>query len=139
MNRTEARELLMQIAFQMEAQGDFSEEALSRYFELNPESENAKQKKYISSVCEALRNNKKEIDGAIEKYSKGWKLNRIAKVDLSIMRVSLAESYYLPEGECTPVGASINEAVKIAKKYGSDNSGKFVNGILGEIARKDGR
>ena len=45
MNRTEARELLMQIAFQMEAQGDFSEEALSRYFELNPESENTKQKK----------------------------------------------------------------------------------------------
>ena len=135
MNRTEARELLMQIAFQMEAQGDFSEEALSSFFELDPDTDISKQKKYINAVCGALRDNKKEIDGSIESYSKGWKLGRIAKVDLSVMRISLAESYYLPEDERTPVGASINEAVKIAKKYGSDNSGKFVNGILGEIAR----
>ena len=135
MNRTEAREYLIQIVFQMETQEDFSEEALDRYFELQIEDDDIKQKKYIKAVCEAIRNNKDEIDATIEKYSKGWKLNRIAKVDLSAMRVSLAESYYLPEEDRIPTGASINEAVKLAKKFGSENSGKFVNGILGEISR----
>lgn len=135
MNRTNAREYLMQMIYQMEAQDDFSKEALDRFIELNIEEDDKKQIEYIKDVCDAFVANKGEIDSSIEKYSKGWKLGRIAKVDLAVMRLCLAESYYLPEEKKTPEGAAINEAVKLVKRFGTDDSGKFVNGILGEISR----
>ena len=137
MNRTEAREKLMQMLFQMETQSDFSDEALDRYMETYIEEDDAKEKKYIKDVYTAFKNNKEEIDSLIEKYSKGWKLSRIAKVDLSAMRICIAEYRFLEEGSKTPVNAAVSEAVRIAKKYGTENSGKFVNGILGEINRKE--
>ncbi len=135
MNRTNAREYLMQMIYQMEAQNDFSKDALDRFIELNIEEDDKKQIEYIKDVCDAFASNKEEIDSSIEKYSKGWKLGRIAKVDLAVMRLCLAESYYLPEEKKTPEGAAINEAVKLVKRFGTDDSGKFVNGILGEISR----
>jgi len=135
MNRTNAREYLMQMIYQMEAQNDFSKDALDRFIELNIEEDDEKQIEYIKDVCDAFVSNKEEIDSSIEKYSKGWKLGRIAKVDLAVMRLCLAESYYLPEEKKTPEGAAINEAVKLVKRFGTDDSGKFVNGILGEISR----
>lgn len=135
MNRTNAREYLMQMIYQMEAQNDFSKDALDRFIELNIEEDDEKQIEYIKDVCGAFVSNKEEIDSSIEKYSKGWKLGRIAKVDLAVMRLCLAESYYLPEEKKTPEGAAINEAVKLVKRFGTDDSGKFVNGILGEISR----
>ncbi len=134
MNRTIAREKLMQALFQMETQKDFSDEAISRYIELNLDG-NDTQKEYVSTVITAFRENMNEIDALIEQYSKGWKLGRIAKVDLAAMRLCLAESMFLPEDKKVPIGVAINEAVKIVKKYGEDGSGKFVNGILGEISR----
>ena len=134
MKRTEARELLMQLMFQMEVQKDFSDDATVKYLSMQDEKDPV-QFKYIKEVSEAVRNHKDEIDASIEKFSKGWKLNRIAKIDLTVMRLSIAESYYLGDDKNTPVGASINEAVRLAKKYGSDDSGKFVNGILGEVSR----
>lgn len=134
MNRTIAREKLMQALFQMETQKDFSDEAISRYIELNLDGDDT-QKEYVSTVITAFRENRSEIDALIEQYSKGWKLGRIAKVDLAAMRLCLAESMFLPEDEKVPIGVAINEAVKIVKKYGEDGSGKFVNGILGEISR----
>ncbi len=137
MNRTNARELMLQVLFQMEIQGDFSDEAFNRFLELNTNEDKDDQMKYMRSLLNSLRDNKEEIDKLIETYSKGWKLSRIAKVDLSVMRICLSESYYMPEGERTPVGAAISEAVKMAKKFGTDDSGKFVNGILGEISRKN--
>ena len=135
MNRTNAREYLMQMIYQMEAQNDFSKDALDRFIELNIEEDDEKQIEYIKDVCDAFVSNKEKIDSSIEKYSKGWKLGRIAKVDLAVMRLCLAESYYLPEEKKTPEGAAINEAVKLVKRFGTDDSGKFVNGILGEISR----
>ncbi len=135
MNRTEAREYLMQILFQMEMQKDFTSEAVDRYFELNIEEDDIAQKKYIKDVCITYEHNKEKIDSLIEEYSKGWKLSRIGKVDLAVMRLCISEALFLEGFEKTPEGAALNEAVKLVKKYGSENSGKFVNGVLGEIFR----
>lgn len=125
----------MQMFYQMEIQNDFSEGTKKSFIENNIEEYD--QLEYINRVYSALTNNKDEIDALIEKYSKGWKINRIAKVDLSILRLCIAEVSYTEEGTATPVGAAISEAVKISKKFGSDDSAKFINGILGNIYRNN--
>ena len=72
-----------------------------------------------------------EIDSILESASDGWKLKRMAKVDLSIMRLAVYEMKYDEE---IPVSVAINEAVEIAKKYGQDESPSFVNGVLAKVA-----
>ena len=135
MNRKDARESLMQLLFQMDAQNDFgvviSEKYIIEYVQ------GSDQEKYFRSVLKAFKEHKDEIDSLIEKNSNGWKLGRIAKVDLAVLRLSIAESRFCKE-ENVPENISISEAVVIAKKYGEEGSGKFVNGILGSIARNNG-
>ena len=131
-SRPSSREALMKMLFQMEIQGDFSEEARNGFSEefLGDQLD----RKYFDGVFNAYINHNNEIDDIIEKYSKGWKLERLAKVDLSILRVCIAEMMCYEEP--VPVSVSINEAVRIAKIYGGDDSRKFVNGILGRISKE---
>ena len=131
-SRPSSREALMKMLFQMEIQGDFSEEARNGFSEefLGDQLD----RKYFDGVFNAYINHNNEIDDIIEKYSKGWKLERLAKVDLSILRVCVAEMMYYEEP--VPVSVSINEAVRIVKIYGGDDSRKFVNGILGRISKE---
>ena len=131
-SRPSSREALMKMLFQMEIQGDFSEEARRGFSEefLGEELD----RKYFDAVFEAYIEHNNEIDDLIEKYSRGWKLERLAKVDLSVLRLCITEMLYL-EDDSVPLSAAINEAVRIAKIYGSDDSGKFVNGILGRISK----
>lgn len=127
----------MQMLFQMDIQNDYSEEAKEdfklRQMDLNGEFD--EQIIYFNDVYSAFAASKDEIDKLIEDNSKGWKISRIGKVDLAVMRLCLAESRFIEDEKKTPLAAAINEAVKLAKKYGSDDSGKFVNGILGQISR----
>ncbi|MBQ7046835.1 MAG: transcription antitermination factor NusB [Oscillospiraceae bacterium] len=74
------------------------------------------------------------IDTVIEKYSKNWKMNRISKVALSALRLSVCEMLYISE---IPVGVSINEAVELCKKYATAEDASFVNGILGSVSRNE--
>ena len=73
------------------------------------------------------------IDELISQYSEGWALARMPAVDRNIMRVALAEMLYVPE---VPIGVTIDEAVELAKEYGTEDSSKFINGILGAVARQ---
>ena len=135
MTRQVARETVMQMLYQMEAQADFSIEAKAAYLENFIEGDDNNQFDYINSVYEAYASHSDEIDDLIEASSKGWKLERLAKVDLAILRVCVAEMMYKSDSK-VPVGVAINEAVSIAKKFGGDSSGKFVNGILGTVSKK---
>ena len=74
-----------------------------------------------------------EIDQRLETLSQGWTLDRMPVVDRNLLRMALAELLYVPD---IPVGATIDEAVDLAKEYGTAESGKFVNGILGAVARE---
>jgi len=131
--RSSSREALMKMLFQMEIQGDFSEEAKQNFSEefLGEELD----KEYFDSVFDAYINNNNEIDELIESFSKGWKLERLAKVDLTVLRICIAEMLYLKK-DPVPVSAAISEAVRIAKIYGGKDSQKFVNGILGRISKE---
>ncbi len=73
------------------------------------------------------------IDELISRYSEGWTLVRMPAVDRNILRVALAEMLYVPD---VPTSVTVDEAVELAKEYGTEESGKFINGILGAVARE---
>ena len=131
MRRTEARELFMQLLFQMEVQDDYGQEIKQRFIQEHMKDSN--QLEYFIRLFDAAVNNLAVIDETLESCSENWKISRMAKVDLAILRLSAAEILYLDD---VPDSASINEAVDMAKKFGGDDSGKFINGILGKVARR---
>lgn len=130
MRRTEARELFMQLLFQMDMQNDYSPSQKVRFVETHIGGE--ERPDYFDRMFELVTAHRKDIDALLEKSCSHWKLDRLAKVDLAVLRLSVCEIMYLDD---IPDSASINEAVDIAKKYGGEESGKFVNGVLGRVVR----
>lgn len=126
MTRTKGRERLMQLLFLMDAQNDFREEMKVNFYREQDIIEDSFMKELFSMCIDNL----KEIDEKLEKCAANWTIKRINRVDLAILRLSTAELLFMKE---TPTPVVINEAVNMAKKYGIDDSGKFVNGVLGAI------
>ena len=87
---------------------------------------------YIENSMKELKANLADIDAMIVPNLKKWTIDRLPKVDLAILRVAVYEIKYRDD---IPAGASINEAVDIAKEYSTDNSGKFVNGVLSSVLK----
>lgn len=133
MSRKLARELCMKTLFQMSIHKDYSSDVMNRYLdeELNEEG----QREYVYKVLEAAISNMTAIDEIIGEYAQGWSVNRIAKVDLAILRLALAEILYIDD---IPYAVSINEALEMAKKYSSDESDSYINGILGKYVEAKG-
>ncbi|HBL41656.1 MAG TPA: transcription antitermination factor NusB [Ruminococcaceae bacterium] len=129
MTRREAREqafvLLFEKSFNPQAEiGELID--LAKEFGMYEEDE------YSNSVVHTACENMQAIDEQISNYARGWKINRIPKVSLALIRLAMTEILYL---ENVPSGVSINEAVELAKKYASPEDASFVNGILGTVAR----
>ena len=101
---------------------------------LYAEAPNAKQAEYIRRLVKGVEEHAAELDGYIAKYAKGWSCARIPLVASAIMRVAMYEILYMPD---IPNGAAINEAVEIAKKYETQETVKFINGILGSFVRQE--
>lgn len=130
MGRKNARESAMKLLYQMEINTDFSEDIVEMFFENN--SFDLGEKKYIDDSIERIIENLNEIDEYIKNYIAGWQLNRLAKIDLSILRIAIYEIIYR---EDIPIQVTINEAIEIAKKYSNDESSSFINGVLGSFVR----
>jgi N utilization substance protein B len=128
--RAKARALLMQMLFQMEFQKDFSEGArdcfIDRFFE------DRTQLPYVYRVHALIRDNKDALDARLEIGSENWKVSRMAKTDLCILRIAAAEIFHMDD---IPDSVSANEAVELAKLYGGEESSRFVNGVLGRLIR----
>ena len=92
----------------------------------------ADSKPLTRALAEGVDAEREELDETIAEYAKGWTVDRIAPLDLNVMRVAL---YEIEEGE-TPVEVAIDEAVEIAKEYCGADAPKFINGILGAIVRE---
>lgn len=131
MIRGEARELVMKLIFQMDAQNDFSDQLRDKFFADNLSDDS--QSEYINLLTSNIINKLTLIDETIKKYSENWKLERLAKVDLSITRVAIGEILFMID---VPNPVAINEAVNMAKKYSTEESGKYINGILGKIEKE---
>lgn len=128
MNRIRSREVAMEILYQMEIQKDYELERFLKHYE------EALDEAYIKNIIGLWYTNKDEIETQISEHLKGWKLERISKLDLSILRLGLTEILY---DEAIPVKVSINEAVNLAKKYVDEKSGKFINGVLSHYTVKE--
>ena len=130
MGRKQAREGTMKILYQMEINEDFSDEALGLYFNNFPFDE--LEKEYILDAMTKIKENLESIDKYIELYSEGWNLNRLEKIDLAVLRIAVYEILYRKD---IPIEVSINEAIEIVKKYSTEESFKFINGVLGGFVR----
>lgn len=126
MTRTKGRERLMQLLFLMDAQNDFQEQVKSKFYE----DQEIREDSFMKELFDAWFNNQEEIDSRLDKCAANWTVKRINRVDLAVLRLSTAELLFMKD---TPTPVVINEAVNMAKKYGIDDSGKFVNGVLGAI------
>ena len=134
MRRREQREHVFKLMFMTEFNSEEEmTEQLSLYFEglgeLSEQDQEYMKKKY-AHVKEHLE----EIDAQLNSASRGWKTKRMSRVDLAALRLAVYEMEY---DEDVPTGVAINEAVELAKCFGSEESGAFVNGILGKIANPD--
>lgn len=87
---------------------------------------------YIDSVVAGVANRQEMLNGEIQKYSIGWDVSRISRLARSVMQLAIFEILYV---EDVPTGVAVSEAVRLAKKYDGDDTGAFVNGILGSFAR----
>jgi len=146
MTRSQVREIVMHISFAQNANprpvSDVLELLLDReyYQSLEEEDElykdypSAKQIAYLRQMAEGVTAHSVELDLYIEKYARGWKISRISRVAMAIMRVSMYEVLYMQD---IPGSASINEAVEIAKHYEEADTVAFINGILGSFIREE--
>jgi N utilization substance protein B len=131
MSRKHARELAFQILFQVDVGKHQWRKVLD--YSLSQATELASNDRHFLEVLvTGVSERQREIDDLISRFSREWTLERLASADRNILRMALFELKYLSE---IPAGATVNEAVELAKRYGDVDSGKFVNGILGEIAR----
>lgn len=94
---------------------------------------NEKDKKFFCDLVKGTLDNIENIDDIIKKNLKSWTMDRIAKVDLTILRMAIYELLYI---EDIPNSVTINEAVELGKLFGTDDSGSFINGVLGRIVRE---
>lgn len=132
MTRKEIREQVFILLFQREFYGEEPfEEQKETYMSTKEISE--KDLQYIEKHTTDIMDKLPEIDSLISEYSKGWKIDRIGKEELAILRLAIYEAKYDEE---IPIGVAVNEAVELAKTYGADGGAAFVNGILGKIVNE---
>ncbi len=135
MSRRTAREAAFKLLFQMEIQKDDPKKQIEVFLEqddFNNNDVDDSDREFILDVVKGTISDLSEIDKSIEVYLKGWKINRISKVDLAILRLAI---YEILNRDDIPANVSVNEAVEIAKKYSGEESGAFINGILGKFIR----
>lgn len=133
MNRSAIREQAFKLIYSLEIQKKENiEEQMELYIENNNLTDKNAQK-YIKDAVNGIQSNKEEIENQIKKNLKAdWKIERISKIDLAILKLAIYEIKYTE----TPFKVVINEAVELAKKYGEDTSKNFVNGILASIVKE---
>ena len=130
--RRQARELALQVLFQNEFNEKIDVEASLNFFKgaLDPTNETYQYAKYL---CLGVIENKSACDEKIEAYSQNWKISRMALVDVNILRISIFEILF-SDGQVPPK-SSIDEAVDLAKKYSTQESSRFINGILDQVLK----
>jgi N utilization substance protein B len=127
-NRRRSRELAMQALFQIEMNQDNSREAVELFCKHFGVTENVKP--FFLRLVEGVKEFQHEIDPLVERFSKNWKISRMSRADRNIIRIAVYELLYCDD---IPPKVSINEAIDIGKKFGTEDSGAFINGILDSI------
>ena len=144
MTRANARELAVHLIYGRDFTGEEPEQVVSirlakeYYAKLSEEKEvyaerpSRAQMAYLDNVVSGVANRTDDLNAEIQKYSIGWDVSRISRLTRAIMQLAIFEILYV---EDVPTGVAVSEAVRLAKKYDGDDTGSFVNGILGSFAR----
>ena len=144
MTRGNARELAVHLIYGRTFTGEEPERvvevrlAKEYYSELAQEHEvyaerpSRAQLGYIDAVVSGVANRQEELDAEISKYAVGWDISRISRLTRCVMQLAIFETLYMDD---VPAGVAVSEAVRLAKKYDGDDTGAFVNGILGSFVR----
>ena len=131
LTRREEREQAFILLFEK----SFNEEVtVADLYEMAVENEIISESDFAKNLALKVTENIEVIDAAVEKHSVKWKMSRISKVALAVMRLAICEILFYDD---IPVGVSINEAVELCKKYASKDDYSFVNGILSSIAKEE--
>ena len=133
--RTELREAAFLILFRLDFYPKEDMEAQVKDFFEGEDSFSEKERRTIADKVMGVVAKQEELDAELEKYSIGWKVKRMSKVDLTILRLACYEMKY---DDKVPVSTAINEAVELAKNYGEEHSPSFINGILAKVAKNEG-
>lgn len=131
MTRREIRELIFKMVFRVEFHDETEIPEQLRLFMDTLESAGEEDRTYIEHKVQDILAHLEEIDAIIDSSAQNWKTSRMAKVELTLIRLAVYEIRF---EEDIPTGVAINEAVELAKAYGEDNSASFVNGVLARIA-----
>ena len=131
--RTKAREYALQILYAVDITKDDPQDCIKRFWEGNDET-SSDVKKFAADLVLGVSDKKNEIDNMISKYTTNWQLNRMAVIDRNVLRFAAFELLFIKD---IPPKVSINEAIDIAKKFGGNDSGKFVNGVLDKINKTE--
>lgn len=123
----------MQALYQVEIMGDPSPRALESF--LGHFEGGAKTKDFARRLVAGVLANREQIDRLIEGSAENWKLTRMSKVDLTILRMATYEMLFCPD---IPVNVSMDEAIEISKRFGSEESPMFINGVLDQVAASGG-
>jgi transcription antitermination protein NusB len=130
--RRKGRELALQALYQIEITGDPSAAAVDLF--LSHFQGSAQAKEFARRLVSGVVSQRPDIDRLIEKCSENWKLMRIAKVDLLILRMAAYELIFCPD---IPLNVSLDEAIEMGKRFGTGDSGSFINGVLDQLAHSD--
>jgi len=129
--RREAREIAFRATYQADVTGEPVERCLGEVFEeLDPRED---VREFAGVLVRTLAEHRDVIDASVTRIARNWSIGRMAATDRSIIRLAAAELLYHAE---TPTRVALDEAIEIAKKYGMETSGSFVNGILDRIAQE---
>lgn len=129
MNRREAREQAFVLIFER----SISHETIDRIIDAAGLSRDVIVSEFAERVAKGVEQQESMLDSKIEKYIRGWKMARLSRVALSLLRLSVYEMIFETD---IPVSVSINEAVDLAKKYGGTEDAAFINGVLGSVAKE---
>ncbi|MBP5417981.1 MAG: transcription antitermination factor NusB [Clostridiales bacterium] len=128
MSRREAREAAFAFLYQLNFRQEPVSEQKTLYLEVHPLEE--EDLPYFNEITDGVFEKKDELDAEYSKYLKDWKLSRLPKVDVMLLRIAVYEMLHVSD---IPVSVSINEAVVLAKKYSSEESKSYINAILGKV------
>jgi N utilization substance protein B len=134
LSRSRCRELALQFLYQTEFAGQRREEEVARFWQHFHKG--SKTPAYLLELVAGVTGHLQELDTLISRYSEHWRLERMAAVDRNLLRLAAFELLYQPK---VPPKVVINEAVELAKRFGTEASGAFVNGILDRIREAAGR
>jgi transcription antitermination factor NusB len=129
--RRDAREAAVQYLYQREIQSDDSDASLEEFYQMRGLSPSGRR--FCDELLRGWVQHSDEIDAIIRKNARNFEFNRISAVDRNVLRIACHEILYCPE---TPPPVAINEAIEIAKKYSTEDSGRFVNGVLDNIRKQ---